>query len=172
MKNLILWLRATFRQWVHRARRGLAGQGAGPASGMTFQMNDFSADARNRTQLFTSVATREGAEVLPGRYGGEFNNDMLALGRTPDGTEEVLLLGLKVSDESGNLQLDLHSMGPYRQLSRAWLRLVVHALQGVSRGQAAGERIAQALAQDRLIVGMMWLDRNDLNVKIVRMSLD
>lgn len=42
-------------------------------------MNDFSEDAIRRTSLFTRVAERNNMKVLLGRYGGEYNNDMVAI---------------------------------------------------------------------------------------------
>lgn len=60
-----------------------------------FALNEFSDDAKDRSALFESLARKEGFIVLPGRYGGEYNNDMLAIRQSDDQT--ILMLGLKVT---------------------------------------------------------------------------
>ncbi len=125
-----------------------------------------------RSRLFASLAQKDKYEVLPGRYGGEYNNDMLALGPRRAEGWEILLLGLKVTDGEGNVQLDMHSMGPLRQMSRQWLEAVVHALRMVPNGCQAADRIATALASNKLIPGLIILDRADGTTKLLRLSLD
>ncbi|MCE1239680.1 MAG: hypothetical protein LWW83_07185 [Azonexaceae bacterium] len=106
-------------------------------------MNAYSEEARIRSSLFESIAHRYGFSVIEGRFGGEYNNDQLALkeqnGRT------LLLLGLKATGPKGDLQLDQMSMGPFLQFSSEWLSAVIQSLK-LSRSQYAN---AAAIEQAR-----------------------
>lgn len=51
---------------------------------------------------------------------------MLAIGEKDGKT--VVLLGLKAVDEDGGIHIDQMSMGPYKQLSGAWLDTVAYSL--------------------------------------------
>lgn len=67
-------------------------------------MNNQSEQAIIRSRLFESLMQRHGAVLIPGRYGGDYNNDQLGFAEV-DG-EVTLFLGLKILDDEGGLQLD------------------------------------------------------------------
>ncbi len=62
---------------------------------ISYQMNEYSTDARRRSDIFVTVAEQQGLEVLPGRFGGEYNNDMLAAGEKNG--QFLLMLGTEGS---------------------------------------------------------------------------
>lgn len=78
--------------------------------------------AKVRTEFFESIMTRNGYEILPGRYGGEYNNDQIAL--RVDDESSSLMLGLKSLNDDGSGQLDVMSLGANMQLSDEWLKAV------------------------------------------------
>jgi len=82
--------------------------------------------AQVRAELFESIMTRNGYEVVPGRYGGEYNNDQIAIQISDD--QSSLMLGLKSLNEDGSGQLDTMSLGSNMQLSDEWLDAVVACL--------------------------------------------
>ncbi|MGL6011819.1 MAG: hypothetical protein ACRC0J_10000, partial [Shewanella oncorhynchi] len=47
---------------------------------ISYQMNEYSADARRRSDIFVTVAKQQDLEILAGRFGGEYKNEMLAAG--------------------------------------------------------------------------------------------
>lgn len=79
-------------------------------------MNDLSKDAQVRSQLFESFVGRYNATLVPGQYGGDYNNDQLAMSES-DG-KVTLFLGLKLFDSQGGLQLDPASLGCRAELPR------------------------------------------------------
>src|ERR1700733_11732305 len=123
----------------------------------TYAMNVFSQEAGNRSKLFESLVSKEGFTLIGGRFGGEFNNDQLSI-RIESGRTQ-LLLGLKVTDEAGNLQLDTQSMGPYQQFSRNWLLTVIHALKLDPAQSSHGQAIERALADGTLVLGVLLLTK-------------
>lgn len=131
-------------------------------------MNTFSDEAEIRTQLFVSLATKDGLTVLPGRYGGEYNNDMLAV-KDIDG-KTLLVLGLKVSDDEGNQQLDMQSMGAHRQFSPEWLDTIIYSLGLLQEGKPHANKIAAAKEAGRLKMGLVCLDRTDEQVSILAIN--
>lgn len=134
----------------------------------TYAMNDFSDEARTRSELFMSLAKKEGLAVFPGRYGGEFNNDMLAV-RQIDG-QTILALGLKVTDHNGDLQLDTMSMGPHHQFSSEWLDAVIYSLNLSDTGRHYAHMLASAKEAGTLTTGVVLLDRTDQQVKVISIS--
>ena len=92
----------------------------------TYALHEYCDVGRERARLFTFFVDSLGFSLLPGRYGGELNNDMLAIGEKDGKT--VVLLGLKAVDEDGGIHIDQMSMGPYKQLSGAWLDTVAYSL--------------------------------------------
>ena len=135
-----------------------------------YAMNVFSKEAVNRSKLFESLISKEkGFTLIDGRFGGEFNIDQLSI-RSENGTTQ-LLLGLKVTDEAGNLQLDPQSMGPYQQFSRNWLLTVIHALKLDPAQASHGEAIERALADGTLILGVLMVTKPDARVRMLRITL-
>ncbi|WP_311970806.1 hypothetical protein [Pseudomonas baltica] len=75
-------------------------------------MNKLNEQAQLRSRLFASLVAKQGANVMPGRYGGGYNNDQLAY-QENDGVV-TLLLGLKLTGDDVGIQLDTESLGaPY-----------------------------------------------------------
>lgn len=135
-----------------------------------YAMNVFSQEAVNRSKLFESLVSKEkGFTLIGGRFGGEFNNDQLSI-RSENGTTQ-LLLGLKVTDEAGNLQLDTQSMGPYQQFSRNWLLTVSHALKLDPAQASHGKAIERALADGTLVLGVLMATKPDGQVIMLRITL-
>src|SRR5579871_2477750 len=134
-----------------------------------YAMNVFSKEAGERSKLFESLAAKQGFTLISGRFGGEFNNDQLSI-RVEDGRTQ-LLLGLKVSDPSGNLQLDLMSMGPYQQFSENWLLTVSHALKLDPAQSSYGEAIEKALADQTLSLFVLVLMRPNGQAMLLRIAL-
>ncbi|STQ91128.1 hypothetical protein [Iodobacter fluviatilis] len=137
-----------------------------------YALHEYSEYAIKRSSIFVSTVENDGFEVLPGRYGGEYNNDMLAIGKSKEQDKDILLLGLKVTGDDGDLQLDMKSLGSHRQLSSEWLDVVVYSLRLSEQGCHFAERIAAALAADRLVTGVVYLDGEDEKVKLIRISQD
>lgn len=82
--------------------------------------------AKVRSELFESIVNRSGFELLPGRYGGEYNNDQLAI-KLDENTAQIML-GLKTLDEEGGAQLDCLSLGNFMQLTDDWLDVAIYSL--------------------------------------------
>ena len=135
----------------------------------TYAMNVFSPEAATRSKLFESLVRKEGFSLISGRFGGEFNNDQLAI--RIDGGRTQLLLGLKVTDEAGNLQLDTQSMGPYQQFSRNWLLAVCHALKLDPAHSSHGQAIEKALAGSALILGVLMIVKPGGQARMIRIEL-
>ena len=102
---------------------------ASDASGLGHEqpMNFFSSEARLRSELFESIALRHGFSLIEGRFGGDFNNDQLAF--KEQGSRVILLLGLKRTSSTGDLQMDQMSMGPFLQFSSKWMLAVIQSLK-------------------------------------------
>lgn len=133
-----------------------------------YAMNVFSEEARTRSALFESIAKREGLSLLPGRYGGEYNNDMLAVREVDGGTH--LVLGLKVTNQNGDLQMDIMSMGPHRQFSPEWIDTIIYALSRTEEDQRFADMLSTAKAASTLTMGLMFLDKVDQQVKVIAIS--
>ena len=129
-----------------------------------------SESAKQRSQLFTSLVEKDGLGVLPGRYGGDYNNDMLAMSNGNQGAP-ILVLGLKVTGADGGVQLDRSSMGPLRQLSKEWLKTVTFGLrQSDAAAGAFADRIERAMAANTLVTGLLILDRVTQKVTMLRVE--
>lgn len=134
-----------------------------------YAMNVFSRQAADRSKLFEEVVSRDGFALISGRFGGEFNNDQLAI-RVATGTTQ-LVLGLKVTDDTGGLQLDPQSMGPYQQFSRNWLLAVIHALKLDPAQASHGKSIETAFADGTLVLGVLMVAKPTGRVLLVRIAL-
>ena len=132
-------------------------------------MNVQSTAAKERSKIFEQVATEQGFTVIRGRFGGEFNNDQLAIRSQANYTH--LLLGLQVTDASGEVQLDTLSMGPHRQFTRKWIRAVCYALRLDPTQSAHATAIEGALADGTLVPAALVLTRPDANIGILRIAL-
>lgn len=128
-------------------------------------MNLFSQEAKSRTELFESVAKGHGFVVLTGRFGGEFNNDQLAVKQQDDRT--LLLLGLKRTGALGDLQLDQFSMGPFMQFSGDWLTAVVQVLKIDRTQYVTAFRIELARKLKKLDLVVLLIDHTTQEVKFL-----
>jgi hypothetical protein len=114
---------------------------------------DMTEQARLRSALFESVVTRNGFRMLPGRYGGDFQSDQLAL-QIANG-KTTLVLGLLTTSPGGDLQLDRSSMGGHMQFSREWIIGVARALEEEHADPADAETIRNAFREGKLYLGAL-----------------
>ena len=134
----------------------------------TLNVNEFSSQALQRSELFESITTKEGCKPIKGRFGGEYNNDQLAMLVQDDG-KVTLMLGLKISD-NGNVQLDNMSMGGFQQFSEKWLLAVLEYLKNSDNDINISEQLALAWKTNKLILGLLCMDKNDASVIIIRVE--
>lgn len=132
-------------------------------------MNVFSQEARLRTGLFESIANRYGFDLINGRWGGEFNNDQLAI-KEQDG-RTILLLGLKSTSPSGDLQLDQMSMGPFLQFSSNWLSAVIQCLKIDRMQLLTATKIEFARDVKALDFVVLLVDKNNKDVKFLKVTV-
>ncbi|GHD57869.1 hypothetical protein [Jeongeupia chitinilytica] len=133
-------------------------------------MNNQHEQAGLRQKLFRNTAERQGATVLPGCWGGDYNADQLALYQNESSL--VLLLGLKVTDDrEGTINLDTQSLGPYMQLSLAWINAMSQCLRQSPDLVAYSEKIDEALARGALIAAVMVLAMGSQQVDIIRVGV-
>ncbi|WP_281214071.1 hypothetical protein [Shewanella insulae] len=137
---------------------------------VAYQMNEFSHDARQLAGIFSDFVNGKKMTLLPGRYGGEYNNDMLAFGEM-DG-RQTLLLGLKVTGTDGGIQLDRMSMGPFTQCTLPWLRMVLHSLVSLGGQESLISNIEQALASGELLMAVVFIDRDTRKLNMLPVVLD
>lgn len=129
-------------------------------------MNEFSEQSGLRSRLFESFVTRQGATVLPGRYGGDYNGDQLAYMALPD-QKIVLLLGVKVPSKNGDVQLDRYSLGDHMQFSPDWVAVLVFSLALADATKVAASVIADAQRDGRLTTALLILKPEDANPLVV-----
>ncbi|MCX7207746.1 MAG: hypothetical protein NT086_17555 [Proteobacteria bacterium] len=132
-------------------------------------MNIFSQEAKIRTELFESISKRNDFNLINGRWGGEFNNDHLAL-KEQDG-RTVLLLGLKLTSPEGNLQLDQMSMGPFVQLSPLWLSAVIQSLKLDKNQSEVANKLERAKNSKTLDTMLLLFDKVSNNVKFLKVRV-
>ncbi|NHQ88423.1 hypothetical protein HA050_20185 [Iodobacter sp. HSC-16F04] len=132
-------------------------------------MNIFSQEAKIRTELFESISKRNGFNLINGRWGGEFNNDHLAL-KEQDG-RTLLLLGLKLTSPEGNLQLDQMSMGSFVQLSPLWLSAVIQSLKLDKNQSEMANKLERARNSKTLDTMLLLFDKVSNNVKFLKVRV-
>ena len=132
-------------------------------------MNNLSKDALLRSQLFESLVDRYKATLIPGRYGGDYNNDQLAISEG-DGNV-TLFLGLKLLDSQGGLQLDAASLGPHVQYSKSWLCALVASLKGSSDTVQFAVKIDSALTQNLLLACVVCMSPVTQDIKLLRIAV-
>lgn len=127
------------------------------------------ADLANlRQQLFQSLMTRQGATMLPGHYGGDENADELAIYQNDKSV--TLLLGLKMLDATGGLQLAKSPSGHF-QLSAEWIKELKGQLQRDPQTQAQGQAIQKALENNSLVAAVVCLSAPTRQVKVIRLEI-
>jgi hypothetical protein len=129
-------------------------------------MNNLSKDAQVRSQLFESLVGRYNATLIPGRYGGDYNNDQLAISEA-DGNV-TLFLGLKLLDSQGALQLDAASLGPHLQYSKPWFSALVASLKVSLNTVEFSIKIESALSQKLLVACVVCMDPVTQDIKLLR----
>jgi hypothetical protein len=132
-------------------------------------MNNQSEQAKIRGRLFESLLQRYGAVLVPGRYGGDFNNDQLAF--TEKDGEVTLFLGLKILGGEGGLQLDDSSLGPHVQYSKSWLKALVQCLKLDSESVGCSAKIEAAMINNSLVAAVICMDSNSQEVKVFRVAV-
>lgn len=132
-------------------------------------MNNLSKDAQVRSQLFESLVGRYNASLIPGRYGGDYNNDQLAISEG-DG-DVTLFLGLKLLDSQGGLQLDAASLGPHIQYSQPWLSALVASLKCSPETVQFSVKIESALAQNFLVACVVCMNPVTQDIKLLRIAI-
>jgi hypothetical protein len=128
-----------------------------------------SEQAKSRAQLFESVVKRYEAVVLPGRYGGDYNNDQLAYSEANG--KVTLFLGLKLLDSTGGLQLDAASLGPHMQYSESWLLALVRCLEVSSETIEYSIKIKEAMDSRTLVACVACMDTKSQEVKFLRIAV-
>ncbi|EJM15016.1 hypothetical protein PMI21_03444 [Pseudomonas sp. GM18] len=132
-------------------------------------MNNQSEQAIIRSRLFESLVQRHGAVLIPGRYGGDFNNDQLGFAEV-DG-EVTLLLGLKILDDEGGLQLDNSSLGPHVQYSTSWLKALIQCLKLDSETIGYSMKIEAAMSRGSLVAGVICMNGKSQEIKMLRVAV-
>ncbi|AOT09540.1 hypothetical protein [Pseudoalteromonas luteoviolacea] len=121
------------------------------------QLNEFSKDAKNRSEFFYNFVKNQNLTLLPGRYGGEYNNDHVAIGE--ENGEFLLFFGTKIQPEGEGIQLDPHAMGPFMQGSVEWLKMIVLAMrQSKGLDEATLTRFEQAIDTRSIRVSVLFVD--------------
>lgn len=134
-----------------------------------YHMNVFSSDARKRSDIFTKVINKQGFTILPGRYGGEYNNDMLAAGEKEG--QFMLLLGMKTTGSDGGIQLDSYSMGDFLQFSKNWLMMVVQSLRLGGKELTLADKIEQHTQTGDISLSVVYLDLNSKELNIIPVAM-
>ena len=139
-------------------------------SHLSLAMNVFSSDAKKRSSLFTRLCNEHNWNILPGRFGGEYNNDMLAYEEKDE--ELRLILGVKVIrlSEDG-LQLDQHSMGDFIQFSKGWLDVVTYTLSLNTQTKQTSNLISEAIKLNKIKLIIMYLNTEKGDVGFVPITM-
>lgn len=120
-----------------------------------------------RVDLFKSIVEQDGLTIIPGHYGGEHCYESLAIARTANNTV-TLMLGLKVTDEEGNILLSSNSLGAHMQYSPEWIQILIFSLSLSDELKGFSEMIAEAHKTDTLVRGVLYVDKVDAKVKAIR----
>lgn len=132
-------------------------------------MNSQSEQAIVRSQLFGSLVEKYGGVLIPGRYGGDFNNDQLGFAETAENV--TLFLGLKILDGEGGLQLDSASLGPHVQYSAPWLKALVQCLKLNAETTQYSTKIEAAMSRGSLVAGVICMNDNSQEIKMFRVAV-
>lgn len=154
---------------INKLKKQTALDADAPRSTSTYFLNDFSQEALTRTKIFTKVAEQNNLIVLPGRYGGEFNNDLIAVKEQNDGIS--LFLGIKTLGEDGGVQLDTHSMGQYLQCSKPWLSMVVQSLKLSKNHLAIADKIEQSTNNETIQLVVVYIDTNSKQLNMLPLKI-
>lgn len=131
--------------------------------------NDFSESARLRKELFESMCTERGATILPGRYGGKYNSNMLALYEKNGAS--MLILGIVDTNKSGGIQLDTHSLGDHMQLSPKWIDVLIYSLRLSPSSREFSEHLERSRASDSLSTACMYINSDTQEVGMIKINV-
>lgn len=132
-------------------------------------MNSQSEQAIVRSKLFEWLVNKYGGVLIPGRYGGDFNNDQLGFAEAAENV--TLFLGLKILDGEGGLQLDSASLGPHVQYSAPWLKALVQCLKLNAETTQYSVKIEAAMSRGDLIAAVICMDSNSKEMKVFRVAV-
>lgn len=140
------------------------------AATIELQMNQFCQKAKVWDDLFSNVATGQGLTLLPGRYGGEYNNDQVAVGKLHG--DFVVFFGIKL-DHGAGLQLDTLALGPFMQGSADWLTMIHHIMQRTPDIDAAlSAEFNQHLQANTIAVHVLFIDTATSSLKSLYLDMD
>ena len=141
-----------------------------PSEALSLPMNEFSTDAVKRSGLFESIASRQGLTILPGRFGGEYNNDMVAIG--DNGDDFILLFGLKTVEEGRDIQLDRMAIGPFLQGSSEWLKLIVYSMELYDELDATlMAKFKEHVENKTISLNLLYLDLDEKQMNILPLAI-
>ena len=118
-----------------------------------------------RAELFANIATRDGASLLPGCWGGEGGQDRLAYKVVSSGV--ILLLGIKLMRGEEGVQLDTDSLGGHMQLSPPWIEALLARLGEMDGQENAVRLIAEAEKDSRLTTALMILEADTQKIRLL-----
>lgn len=136
---------------------------------ISYQMNEYSADARRRSDIFVTVAKQQDLEILAGRFGGEYNNEMLAAGEKNG--QFLLILGMKTTGSDGGIQLDKLSMGSFLQFSKPWLNMVVYSLRLSGTQLAIADKIESHVKDGSISLAVAFIDMETKKLNIIPLTV-
>ena len=122
----------------------------------TYALHEHCDVGQGRAKLFDYYAQSEDFTIIPGRYGGELNNDMLAIGEKNGST--VLSLGLKALDPNGSFVIDTMSLGPHKQFSSSWLNVLVYSLEQSEVTRHFADAISFARESETLVLEFVFVE--------------
>lgn len=132
-------------------------------------MNKLNEQAQLRSRLFASLVAKQGANVMPGRYGGDYNNDQLAY--QENNGVVTLLLGLKLTGDDGGVQLDTESLGPHTQYTKPWCSALVQCLLLNPESVPYGEKIKVALDSGKLVAEVVGMNAETHAVFMIKVEV-
>lgn len=162
-------MRQLFKKLLVMATLGHVSVFVQPAeNGVRSVGSNMNEQVRQRASLFESVAVRRGFRILPGKYGGDFQSDQLAI-QVANG-KTTLLLGPLVTSSDGDLQLDMSSMGGHMQYSREWIIEATRVLTSVYARHEDAETILNSFKNGSLYLGAFLIEKKSGEVKLIRIE--
>jgi len=138
-------------------------------SQFSYPMNVFSEDGQRRTKLFSNICNNSSWQLLPGRFGGEYNNDMLAYQVKDDNI--TLYLGLKLIKADKGIQLDQLSMGNFNQFSYRWLKTVAYSTSLDEKTIGFSNKLTEVINTDKLNLIVVYLDLSSQQMNLLPIEM-
>lgn len=134
-------------------------------------LNEYCDDAQQRSEFFYNFVKSHSLTLLPGRYGGEYNNDHVALGEQ-DG-ELTVYFGTKIMPAGEGIQLDKFSMGPFMQGSVAWLKMIIQAMKACDGlPPALLEKFERSIEDGRISVVVFYVDIENSSLSLLPLAVE